>query len=96
MNAPPGYRVYNLGESATISLSDLVALLEKACGRPASRRTRPLQPGDVPVTYADIARARAEIGYDPRTPIEQGVARFVDWYRRQATVEATRREGGAP
>jgi UDP-glucuronate 4-epimerase len=96
MNAPPGYRVYNLGESDTISLSDLVALLEKACGRPASRRTRPPQPGDVPITYADIARARAEIGYDPRTPIEQGVARFVDWYRRQATREATRLEGGAP
>ena len=86
MNAPPGYRVYNLGESATISLSDLVALLEKACGRPAVRRRKPPQPGDVPVTYADISRARAEIGYDPRTPIEQGVARFVEWYRRQETA----------
>ena len=83
MSAPPGYRVYNLGESATISLSDLVALLEKACGRTASRRNQPLQPGDVPVTFADISRAKAEIGYDPRTPIEQGVRRFVDWYRRQ-------------
>jgi UDP-glucuronate 4-epimerase len=96
MNAPPGYRVYNLGESSTISLSDLVTLLEKACGRAASRRTRPPQPGDVPVTYADISRAKAEIGYDPRTPIDQGVTRFVDWYRRQATREATTREGGAP
>jgi UDP-glucuronate 4-epimerase len=96
MSAPPGYRVYNLGESATISLSDLVALLEKACGRPASRSTRPAQPGDVPVTYADISRARTEIGYDPRTPIDQGVARFVDWYRQRATREATRQEGGAP
>ncbi|MGE5247428.1 MAG: NAD-dependent epimerase/dehydratase family protein [Verrucomicrobiota bacterium] len=96
LDAPPGYRVYNLGESATISLSDLVALLEKACGRPAFRRQRPPQPGDVPITYADISRARKEIGYDPRTPIDQGVARFVDWYRRQATREATRKEGGAP
>jgi UDP-glucuronate 4-epimerase len=84
--APPGYRVYNLGESATISLSDLVALLEKACGRPAVRRAKPPQPGDVPFTCADISRARAEIGYDPRTPIESGVARFVEWYRRQVTV----------
>ena len=96
LRAPPGFRVYNLGESATVSLSDLVALLEKACGRPASRRRGPLQPGDVPVTYADISRAKAEIGYDPRTPIDQGVARFVDWYRREATRTPTRREGGAP
>ncbi len=96
LDAPSGYRVYNLGESATISLSDLVALLEKACGRPAFRRQRPPQPGDVPITYADISRARKEIGYDPRTPIDQGVARFVDWYRRQATRDATRKEGGAP
>jgi UDP-glucuronate 4-epimerase len=88
MGAPPGYRVYNLGESATISLADLVSLLEKACGRPAARRFQPTQPGDVPVTYADISRARAEIGYDPRTPIERGVALFVDWYRKQAAAGA--------
>ncbi len=94
LDAPPGYRVYNLGESATISLSDLVSLLEKACGRPALRRGKPFQPGDVPITFADISRARAEIGYDPRVPIELGVARFVEWYRRQATREATRKEGG--
>jgi len=85
MTAPPGYRVYNLGESAAISLSDLVSLLEKACGRPAARRFRPPEPGDVPVTYADISRARAEFGYDPRVPIGAGVERFVEWYRRQET-----------
>ncbi len=83
--APPGYRVYNLGESATISLSDLVTLIETACGKAAVRRFRPPQPGDVPVTYADISRAMREIGYAPRTPIEQGVARFVEWYRREET-----------
>jgi UDP-glucuronate 4-epimerase len=54
------------------------------------RRFRPPQPGDVPVTYADISRAREEIGYDPRTPIGRGVALFVDWYRKQAAAE----EGG--
>lgn len=83
LNSPPGYRVYNLGESATVSLADLVSLLEKACGRPALRRFVPFQPGDVPVTCADISRARAEIGYDPRTPIEKGIVRFVEWYRRR-------------
>jgi len=86
LNAPPGYRVYNLGESATISLAELVTLLETACGRPAVRLRAAPQPGDVPVTYADISRARAEIGYDPRTPIEQGVKRFVEWYLGQGTV----------
>jgi UDP-glucuronate 4-epimerase len=73
----------------------MVALIEKACGRAALRRFKPPQPGDVPVTYASISRARKEIGYDPRTPIEQGVARFVDWYRRPAdTEEGT--NGGRP
>jgi UDP-glucuronate 4-epimerase len=85
LTAPPGYRVYNLGESATISLSDLVALIEKACGKTAVRRFQPPQPGDVPVTYADISRARREIGYDPRTPIGRGVSLFIKWYRREET-----------
>jgi UDP-glucuronate 4-epimerase len=88
LNAPPGYRVYNLGESDTITLSDLVVLIEKACGKAAVLRIEPPQPGDVPVTYADISRAREEIGYDPRTPIGRGVALFVDWYRKQAAAEA--------
>jgi UDP-glucuronate 4-epimerase len=81
LEAPPGYRVYNLGESATISLSDLIALLEEATGLRAKRRFQPAQPGDVPVTYADITRAREEIGYDPKVPVAEGVARFVRWYR---------------
>jgi len=89
LTAPPGYRVYNLGGSDTISLSDLVALVEKACGKAAVRNFKPPQPGDVPVTYADISRARKEIGYDPQTPIGQGVSLFVEWYRRQETARPT-------
>ena len=85
--APPGYRVYNLGESATISLSDLVALIERTCGKAAVRRFMPPQPGDVPMTYADISRAREEIGYDPHTPIERGISRFVEWYRQEETTK---------
>jgi len=90
LTAPPGYRVYNLGESDTISLSDLVALIEKACGKTAVRRFKPPQPGDVPVTYADISRARKEIGYGPRISIERGVTLFVDWYRKQAAAKTGR------
>ncbi len=81
LSAPPGHRVYNLGESATISLSDLIGLLERATGRRARLRFLPVQPGDVPVTYADIRRARAEIRYDPKVPVAEGVDRFVQWYR---------------
>lgn len=79
--APQGYRVYNLGESRTTTLSALVDLLEREAGVRARRRFLPPEPGDVPVTFADISRARAEIGYDPKVPVEVGVRRFVDWYR---------------
>jgi UDP-glucuronate 4-epimerase len=81
LSAPAGYRVYNLGESATVSIDDLVALLERAAGLRAKRKYLPPQPGDMPVTFADTARARAEIGYAPKTPVEDGVRRFVEWYR---------------
>ena len=89
LTAPPGYRVYNLGESDTISLSDLVAMIEKACGKTAVRHFMPPQPGDVPVTYADISRAREEIGYNPRTPIGRGVSLFVEWFLRNETLGPT-------
>ncbi|MGZ8472496.1 MAG: NAD-dependent epimerase/dehydratase family protein [Candidatus Deferrimicrobiaceae bacterium] len=92
LSAPPGHRIYNLGESATISLSDLVGLLERVTGRKANRRFHPAQPGDMPVTYADIARARAEIGYDPKVPVAEGVERFVRWYRSNL-AESTYRGG---
>ncbi len=92
LSAPPGYRIYNLGESATISLSDLIGLLEEATGIRANRRFLPVQPGDVPVTFADISRARAEIGYDPKIPVMEGVARFVRWYRG-VLAESTFRGG---
>lgn len=88
LSAPPGHRIYNLGESSTISLADLVSLLEKTTGLRARRTFLPLQPGDVPVTYADISRARAEIGYDPKTPVAEGVEKFVGWFREN-TVNTT-------
>jgi len=88
LSAPPGHRIYNLGESSTISLSNLVSLLEKTTGLRARRKFLPLQPGDVPVTYADISRARAEIGYAPKTPVAEGVEKFVGWFREN-TVNTT-------
>lgn len=76
-----GCRVYNLGESATTTLSELVAMIGAALGREPQIEWLPAQPGDVPVTYADVTRARAELGYRPRVPVREGIERFVEWYR---------------
>jgi UDP-glucuronate 4-epimerase len=76
------YEVVNLGESRTVSLSELIALLERELGREAVIDRQPLQPGDVPQTFADVSKARRLLGYDPRTPIEEGIRRFVEWFLR--------------
>jgi len=78
-----GFRIYNLGESQTISLADLIDLLGRSLGKSPQIEQLPDQPGDVPVTFADISRARAELGYAPRVGIEDGVERFVRWFRRR-------------
>jgi len=77
-----GYNIYNLGESRPISVNELIAELEKALGKKAIKEYQPPQPGDVERTYADVARAVAKLGYDPKTAIEDGLAEFVTWLRR--------------
>jgi UDP-glucuronate 4-epimerase len=77
-----GHEVYNLGESATTTLSELVALIERAVGRPARLERLPAQPGDVERTFADISKARTHLGYAPSVPIERGIPLFVEWFRR--------------
>ncbi len=76
-----GFRIYNLGESRRITLAMLIQLLERELGVPA--RVEPLadQPGDVHTTWADITRARSELGYDPQVPIEEGIRRFAAWLK---------------
>jgi len=76
-----GFEIFNLGESQTVTLSRLVELLEQALGRKAILDRQPLQPGDVPITYADISKAREKLGYDPRVKIEEGIPKFVEWFR---------------
>ncbi len=76
-----GYHIYNLGESQPVSLSGLIAAIETALGKKAVIQRLPPQPGDVDRTFADISRARAEIGYEPRTALAEGLARFVEWFR---------------
>jgi len=77
------YEVVNLGESRTVELRELISLLEKEIGATAQIDRQPLQPGDVPQTYADITKARRLLGYNPRTQIEEGIHKFVEWFRRQ-------------
>ena len=78
-----GYEVINLGESQTVKLSRLIELLESALGMEAQIDRQPLQLGDVPITYANIDKARRVLGYDPQTKIEDGIPRFVEWFRQQ-------------
>jgi UDP-glucuronate 4-epimerase len=75
-----GYEVFNLGESQTVKLSRLIELLESALGRKAVIDRQPSQPGDVPITFADISKSRAKLGYHPHILIEQGIRLFVDWF----------------
>ena len=75
------YEVINLGESRTVELIELIALLEKELGTKATIDRQPPQPGDVPQTFADITKARALLGYNPQTQIEPGLHRFVEWFR---------------
>lgn len=78
---PGRYELFNLGGTQTLGLGELVALVERVVGKPAIIDRRPLQPGDVPITYANIDRARSTLGYEPTTPPHVGVARYWDWLR---------------
>ena len=78
-----GFHLFNLGESQTTDLKSLIGIISRTLGKEARIQNLPDQPGDVPVTYADISLARKELGYQPRTGIEEGISRFVEWFREQ-------------
>jgi len=75
------FRVYNIGNHQPVELLRYIEVLEARLGRKAERNLLPLQPGDVPDTCADVEALVRDTGYSPSTPIETGIARFVDWYR---------------
>jgi len=81
LDRPFPYEVINLGESATIELSEVIGLIEHALGKKARIEYLPAQQGDVPMTYADVTKARRLLGYQPTTPVKEGIERFVKWYR---------------
>ncbi len=75
------YRLYNIGNNNPVELMYLIEVLEKTLGKTAEKQMMPIQPGDVPSTYADVEALVADVGFKPATSIEDGVARFVEWYR---------------
>lgn len=81
-----GYRLYNLGESNITSLKTLVETIENLVGKKAILNRLPLQQGDVNITYADISKAKVELGYDPKYEFKIGIERFVEWYNNNKSI----------
>jgi UDP-glucuronate 4-epimerase len=79
------WHVYNIGNSQPVEVTEVVRLIEEAVGKRAIRKLLPMQPGDVPATFADVADLERAIGFRPKTSIAEGVRRFVDWYRARGT-----------
>jgi UDP-glucuronate 4-epimerase len=84
--ADGAHQIYNLGNHHPEPLLDFIAVLERLLGRTATKEFLPLQPGDVPESFADIEASRRDLGFDPQTTIEVGLARFVEWYRQYHRV----------
>ena len=89
VDTPFRYEIFNLGESRTTGLRELIALIEKHVGKTARIEQKPLQPGDVTITFADIAHARELLGYHPTFSMDEGIRRFVDWYQSKQQVGKT-------
>jgi UDP-glucuronate 4-epimerase len=77
-----GYEIFNLGESETVTLSRMIELLETALGKKAIIERHPLQPGDVPITFSDITKARTQLGYNPQMKFAHGIKLFADWFQK--------------
>ncbi len=75
------YRIYNIGNNEPVELMRLIGCLEEALGKTAEKNFLPMQAGDVPATFADVDDLTRDVGFRPSTPIEEGVRRFVAWYR---------------
>ena len=81
------HRIYNLGNHRPEKLLDFIAVIERVLGRTAQKQLLPLQPGDVPESFADITASRRDLGFDPKTTIEIGLARFVEWYKEYHRID---------
>jgi UDP-glucuronate 4-epimerase len=95
-DAEEPHRIYNLGNDNPESVNALVTAIEAACGRKAQRIEKPMPLGDVPRTWADISASRAELGYAPTVKLDEGIRRFVAWYRDYAKVQRVARSPVLP
>jgi len=75
------YKIYNVSNNSPVELLTFIEVIEAAMGKKAVKNLLPMQPGDVPSTYADVDDLIADVGFKPSTPIEEGIRRFVEWYR---------------
>jgi UDP-glucuronate 4-epimerase len=75
------YRIYNIGNNNPVELMHLIEVIEDALGKKAEKNMLPIQPGDVPATWADVDDLMKDVGFKPSTPIEEGVAKFVAWFK---------------
>jgi UDP-glucuronate 4-epimerase len=80
------WRVYNIGNSQPVQLMDYIAAFEEALGKTTGKEMLPLQPGDMPDTYADVADLKQQFDYKPDTPVKEGVRRFVEWYQSYYSI----------
>ena len=85
----PMYDIFNLGESQTIQLKDLISAIENTLGKKAKINQLPEQSGDMPLTYADISKARKLLGYNPTTKLSEGLPKFVEWFLRSQRTART-------
>ena len=84
--SPAPFRLYNIGNNAPVKLMDFIEAIEKALGKTARKNLLPIQPGDVPATYADVSDLIKDVGYKPNTPIQEGINHFVEWFREYYRV----------
>lgn len=82
------FDIFNLGENETIELRELIAAIEHSLGKKAKINVLPEQPGDVPLTCADISKAKRLLGYNPKTKLRDGLPKFIDWFLRTQTSKA--------
>lgn len=80
-NSKAPYKIYNIGNNKPVELLRMIEVLENCIGKPAVKEMLPMQPGDVPITYANVDALIRDVGFSPDTPIEVGIERFVEWYR---------------
>jgi UDP-glucuronate 4-epimerase len=81
LNSPFRYEIFNLGNSKTVELMELIKIIEEELGIEAKKNFLPLQPGDVPETYADIEKTKKMLAFNPKTSIRTGIKKFLSWYR---------------